>query len=155
MTALVSFEPVGNMSRREACLEVFRAMKPGDWMGIEELLDKVEESTGETIPEQALRHAAWTAREELAKKSEVGVEAYKGGYKRLLADGQVAAAEKRLKRVRRGVRRTVRWAGAALANPEVVGPDRLRLERIRSVSVAQKELDERRAEKRRPLSLGE
>lgn len=144
------FQAQGAMSQRDACLIVFRAMEVGEWIEAAELVHRVRELIEYDGSAESIHGAAWSARENLAASAEVGVEAHLGGYKRLTADGQVQAATKRLRRARRGIKRTVRWAGAALANPEVTGPDRLRMERIRSIHVAQSQLEERRALRRRP-----
>lgn len=147
------FAPAGDVSIRVAVLSVFREMQPGDWVARDELVHRVEEQTGLPALETTVRSAAWKAREELAKKREASIEFQHGGYKRLTADGQVDAALRRRDRVKRAVKRTVNWAGAALANPEVTGPARQQMQQLQWIQLRQTELEERRASKRRPKAL--
>jgi hypothetical protein len=146
-----AFTPRGKVSGREACLVVFRAMAPGEWVEVSDLTYQVSQLTGEEWTVDAVKSAAWQARETLARNAEVGAEWHMGGYKRLDVAGQVSAASKRLKKVRRAAHRTVSWAGAALANPAVTGAERHQMQQIQALRVAQDALDERRAGRRRPI----
>lgn len=150
MSAVEPFRPLGEISQRHACLTVFRSMQPGDWISLEDLEGQVEELTGAPALTASLRGAAYLAREDLAKSGEVGVEWYMGGFKRLTAQGQVEAATKRQRKVVRQFGRMVNWTKAALANPEVRGPDRHRLQQQHDQEIKAKDLAERRAGKHRP-----
>lgn len=144
------FRPLGEISQRHACLTVFRTMQPGDWISLEDLADQVEELTGNSVSTASLKGATWAAREDLAKAGEVGVEWYLGGFKRLTAQGQVEAATKRQRKVVRQFGRMVNWTKAALANPEVQGPERWALQQQQDQEIRAKDLAERRAGKHRP-----
>ncbi len=140
------FAPRGAMSARDACRQVFEGLKVGEWIEVGDLAHRVAELTEVSDWSiDSVRSAAWAANEALTADEIAATEWYMGGYRRLDTEGQLAAARKRQERLRKAHRRTVSWASAALANPEVTGPDRHQMTILAQVQIRQKELEERRA----------
>lgn len=146
----MDLRPHGVISRRDACLQIFRSMQPNDWVSTQELTLRVIELTNAEVEWEVLHPAAWQAEQTLAKEREIGVAYVNGGYKRLLPQEQVSVTERRLVKTRRALRRTVHHAAAAAANPALDHDSRNRMMNIQLMGVAQKNLEARRAKKRRP-----
>lgn len=144
------FEPQGVMSQREACLSVFRDMQPGEWIQAEDLVYRVQALTQVQAEPLSVIGAAWAARNTLDTLREIGMDAVYGGYRRRTPDRQVDAVFGRVRRVRNAARRLVHVSRAALANPEVAGPDRQRVEKVLEIQQKQAELTARRAQRYAP-----
>lgn len=136
---------------KDACLAVFRGMAPGEWVSLDDLVYRVRELTEADCEAGSVARAAHSARDVMAAGHELGVGWYQDGYKRLDADGQVAAVDK-LKRVfLLGLVRIGDYAGAALARSELTQAQRERMQTAARVAVWQQDLEARRARRHRPL----
>lgn len=148
-----SFEPRGLVSQHDACLQVFRGMQPGDWIQVDDLAHRVAEITAVPCLPQSLQSAAWKAQESLAKNGEQAVAWHLGGYKCLRPDEQVAVVLRKEERTRRARRRTLTWATAAVANPDLEPAERHRMQQVQVSMQAQADLDSRRGQRRRPQAI--
>jgi hypothetical protein len=147
------FEALGEMSQREACLQVFRALSVGVWISEQDLHARVEELTGTECEKASVKGAAYAAREVMAAGHEPTVDWYMKGYKRLDTSEQVSAVRKRLRRAKRSVGRVVNWSGAALANPELPAPERHAMHQLHMMKLRSDDLEQQRASKQRPRAV--
>lgn len=149
------FRAKGVMAMRDACLVVFRAMAPGEWVSTDELVGRVCELTEYEHEAASVTGAAWSAAQTMAAECEGSVRAHMRGYQRLDTQGKVDVVDARLRGLRNGIARLITRVGDAIADPELPDAQRQRMLETRRTEIWQRELEERRMRRRRPMPPGQ
>ncbi len=144
------FGTKGIVSQKAAAVQIFQEMEEGKWLSADELTARITEITeAECLDSYGPCRAA---AEHLAADHEGAWLYYMGGWKRGRPDEQYSDTVRRGVKHRRGQRRLNVWQSNALAEERIDGPERHRLQEQHRTLLAQMELEQRRANRRRPLA---
>lgn len=150
------FEPRGEVSFKEACMDIISGLEPNDGIAYLEAVAEVENRTGLSgLDLRGVQSAMRMASEQLIANGSPGVRVSRRyGWVRMTDTTVLRHAEEREVR---GRRQMVRGGRAAkVANPEKLSwEDRQKRDEILRKTTAVNELMSRRAAKKRPPALDE